>query len=129
METPSWTRVKAMLRLGSETYSVNASKGTLSEQLLLMKEESMSIPSDVPPLKAPLKRMRKSSRSLVSNQRKRNLLYLHLKPQSYTGEADSYTRTIYNTYLCRSKKPSAQLISMNTPDASLSSLPTKADLI
>ncbi|KAF5745914.1 hypothetical protein HS088_TW06G00079 [Tripterygium wilfordii] len=47
METPSGTRVKAMLRLGSETYPINAAnKGTLSEQLVLMKEESMSILKD-----------------------------------------------------------------------------------
>lgn len=49
---------KATLRLGSEVYSVNASKGILSEQLAAMKEESMSIlknfitkhnaPTDVP---------------------------------------------------------------------------------
>lgn len=38
--------VKAALRLGSENYSVNTNKGTLSEQLVSMKEESMSILKD-----------------------------------------------------------------------------------
>ncbi|KAK1304830.1 hypothetical protein QJS10_CPB11g02006 [Acorus calamus] len=52
------SRVKASLRLGSETYTVNASTGILSEQLIAMKEESMStlksfitkhnVPNDVP---------------------------------------------------------------------------------
>lgn len=51
-------RVRATLRLESEIYSVNANKGTLSEQLISMKGESMSIlkefitkhnvPNDVP---------------------------------------------------------------------------------
>ncbi|GKU99375.1 hypothetical protein SLEP1_g12234 [Rubroshorea leprosula] len=52
-------RVKASLRLGSETYSVTAVNGeSLSEQLVSMKEESMTIlkefitkhnvPTDVP---------------------------------------------------------------------------------
>ncbi|KAJ8748258.1 hypothetical protein K2173_000830 [Erythroxylum novogranatense] len=37
-------RVKAVLKLGSEVYSVNAVKGDLiSEQLASMKEESMGI--------------------------------------------------------------------------------------
>lgn len=39
-------RVKATLCLGSENYSVNIDKGTLSEQLVSMKEESMSILKD-----------------------------------------------------------------------------------
>ncbi|PSR94714.1 CTP-dependent diacylglycerol kinase [Actinidia chinensis var. chinensis] len=39
-------RVKATIRLGSETYSVQANKGILSEQLASMKEESMSILKD-----------------------------------------------------------------------------------
>lgn len=52
------SRVKTSLNLGPETYLVNASKGTISEQLVSMKEESMSIlkefitkhnvPNDVP---------------------------------------------------------------------------------
>ncbi|GFZ13795.1 hypothetical protein Acr_23g0021800 [Actinidia rufa] len=51
-------RVKATIRLGSETYSVQANTGILSEQLASMKEESMSmlkdfitkhnVPNDVP---------------------------------------------------------------------------------
>lgn len=51
--------VKATLKLGSETYTVDASKGsTISEELVSMKEKSMSIlkefitkhnvPNDVP---------------------------------------------------------------------------------
>lgn len=40
MEVP---QVKATFHLGSETYSVNADKGILSEQLVTLKEESMSI--------------------------------------------------------------------------------------
>lgn len=50
--------IKAMLQLGSETFSVEANKGTLSEQLIVMKEQSMSIlknyitkhniPNDIP---------------------------------------------------------------------------------
>ncbi|KAM7495867.1 hypothetical protein LguiA_020281 [Lonicera macranthoides] len=39
-------RVKATLRLGSETYCVEANKGFLSEQLVSMKGESMSILKD-----------------------------------------------------------------------------------
>lgn len=35
--------VKAMLQLGSETFTVEANKGTLSEQLCAMKEQSMNI--------------------------------------------------------------------------------------
>lgn len=38
--------VKAMLQLGSETFSVEANKGTLSEQLSAMKEQSMNIFKD-----------------------------------------------------------------------------------
>lgn len=50
--------VKVSLHLGSETYSVTANEGTLSEQLVSMKEQSMGIfkeyitrhnvPNDVP---------------------------------------------------------------------------------
>lgn len=40
MEVP---QVKATFQLGSETYSVHANKGILSEQLVTLKEESMSI--------------------------------------------------------------------------------------
>ncbi|KAL5859232.1 hypothetical protein ACOSQ4_000528 [Xanthoceras sorbifolium] len=44
---PPKFRVGATLRLGSETYSVNAAnKGTLSEQLVSVKEESMSVLKD-----------------------------------------------------------------------------------
>ncbi|KAL6339913.1 hypothetical protein AAG906_035004 [Vitis piasezkii] len=62
--SPPKPRVKATLNLGPETYSVNASKGTISEQLVSVKEESMGIlkefitkhnvPNDVPdePLEA-----------------------------------------------------------------------------
>ncbi|KAM7501230.1 hypothetical protein LguiB_000134 [Lonicera macranthoides] len=39
-------RVKATLRLGSEMYCVEANKGFLSEQLVSMKGESMSILKD-----------------------------------------------------------------------------------
>lgn len=39
-------RVKATLCLGSETYCVEANKGFLSEQLVSMKGESMSILKD-----------------------------------------------------------------------------------
>ncbi|XP_057472760.1 uncharacterized protein LOC130761285 [Actinidia eriantha] len=39
-------RVKATIRLGSETYCVQANKGILSDQLASMKEESMSILKD-----------------------------------------------------------------------------------
>jgi hypothetical protein len=39
-------RVKAALRLGLENSSINIDKGTLSEQLVSMKEESMSILKD-----------------------------------------------------------------------------------
>ncbi|KAL1361311.1 hypothetical protein HN51_068236 [Arachis hypogaea] len=55
---PRSTQVKATLRLGSESYTVQANKGCLSEQLVSLKEESMSIlkefitkhniPQDVP---------------------------------------------------------------------------------
>ncbi|XAR49669.1 hypothetical protein NMG60_11032935 [Bertholletia excelsa] len=38
--------VKAVIRLGSETYSVSTNKGILSEQLVSMKEQSMSILKD-----------------------------------------------------------------------------------
>lgn len=58
-DIPPRPRVKASFRLGSETHLVNiANKGTLSEQLISMKEESMAIlkeyitkhnvPNDVP---------------------------------------------------------------------------------
>ncbi|XP_063943276.1 uncharacterized protein LOC108208031 [Daucus carota subsp. sativus] len=40
MEVP---QVKATFHLGSETYSVYANKGILSEQLVALKEESMTI--------------------------------------------------------------------------------------
>ncbi|PSS14724.1 Presequence protease [Actinidia chinensis var. chinensis] len=39
-------RVKATIRLGSETYCVQPNKGILSEQLASMKEESMSVLKD-----------------------------------------------------------------------------------
>lgn len=39
-------RGKAVFRLGSETHTVQANKGLLSEQLVLMKEESMTILRD-----------------------------------------------------------------------------------
>ena len=55
---PPKLRVKATLNLGPETYTVNASKGIISEELISMKEESMGIlkefiakhnvPNDVP---------------------------------------------------------------------------------
>ena len=55
---PSKSRVRATLRLGQETYVVGKNEGTLSDQLVSMKEESMSIlkefitkhnvPNDVP---------------------------------------------------------------------------------
>ena len=46
-EVPSQAQVKATFRLGSESYCVQASKGScLSEQLALMKEESMIILKD-----------------------------------------------------------------------------------
>ncbi|RDX98736.1 hypothetical protein CR513_18303, partial [Mucuna pruriens] len=38
--------VKATFRLGSESYSVEANKGSLSEQLVSLKEESMTILKD-----------------------------------------------------------------------------------
>lgn len=51
-------QVKATLRLGTESYSVQAEKGSLSEQLVSLKEESMiilkeyitkhNVPHDVP---------------------------------------------------------------------------------
>ncbi|XP_027161677.1 uncharacterized protein LOC113762425 [Coffea eugenioides] len=50
--------VKATFKLGSETHSVDAKKGVLSEQLVSMKEQSMmvlkdyitkhNVPNDVP---------------------------------------------------------------------------------
>ncbi|KAJ4978109.1 hypothetical protein NE237_008889 [Protea cynaroides] len=43
---PLGPQVKATLCLGSETYYVNATKGILSEQLVSMKAESMSILKD-----------------------------------------------------------------------------------
>lgn len=39
-------QVKVTFGLGSETYSVEANKGTISEQLVYVKEESMSILKD-----------------------------------------------------------------------------------
>lgn len=39
-------RVKATLRLGTESYSVLVNKGSLSEQLVSLKEESMLILKD-----------------------------------------------------------------------------------
>ncbi|KAL3381681.1 hypothetical protein AABB24_001678, partial [Solanum stoloniferum] len=39
-------QVKATFRLGSESYSVEACKGILSEQLISMKEQSMTILKD-----------------------------------------------------------------------------------
>lgn len=39
-------QVKATLHLGSETYSVEVNKGIVSEQLVSMKEQSMSILKD-----------------------------------------------------------------------------------
>uniref|UniRef100_A0A2N9IQK6 Uncharacterized protein n=1 Tax=Fagus sylvatica TaxID=28930 RepID=A0A2N9IQK6_FAGSY len=55
---PSKSWVRATLRLGQETYVVGKNEGTLSDQLVSMKEESMSIlkefitkhnvPNDVP---------------------------------------------------------------------------------
>ncbi|CAI9102636.1 OLC1v1000935C1 [Oldenlandia corymbosa var. corymbosa] len=62
MEDPNATSlpplVKATFQLGSESYSVMANKGDLSEQLVSMKEQSMSVlkeyltkhnvPTDVP---------------------------------------------------------------------------------
>ena len=55
---PSKSRVRATLRLGQETYVVGKNEGTLSDQLVSMKEQSMSIlkefitkhnvPNDVP---------------------------------------------------------------------------------
>lgn len=46
METESCAQVKVTFRLGSESYSVEANKGSLSEQLVSMKEESMTILKD-----------------------------------------------------------------------------------
>ncbi|KAL9239756.1 hypothetical protein vseg_014048 [Gypsophila vaccaria] len=43
---PSAMCVKATIRLGSETYTVNGSTGVLSDQLVTMKEESMIILKD-----------------------------------------------------------------------------------
>lgn len=45
-EALSPPQVKATLRLGSETYSVEVCKGILSEQLISMKEQSMTILKD-----------------------------------------------------------------------------------
>lgn len=39
-------RVKATFHLGSENYSVHASTGVLSEQLVVLKEKSMSVLKD-----------------------------------------------------------------------------------
>lgn len=39
-------RVKAALQLGSETFSIKSSTGILSQQLVAMKEEAMSILKD-----------------------------------------------------------------------------------
>uniref|UniRef100_A0A0V0HAE6 Putative ovule protein n=1 Tax=Solanum chacoense TaxID=4108 RepID=A0A0V0HAE6_SOLCH len=39
-------QVKATFRLGSESYSVEACKGIISEQLISMKEQSMTILKD-----------------------------------------------------------------------------------
>lgn len=39
-------RVRITFGLGSETYSLNSDKGILSEQLVSMKEQSMSILKD-----------------------------------------------------------------------------------
>ncbi|TKY64789.1 hypothetical protein E2542_SST07640 [Spatholobus suberectus] len=49
METQSCDatpQVKATFRLGSESYSVQANKGSVSEQLVSLKEESMTILKD-----------------------------------------------------------------------------------
>lgn len=46
METQSKPKVKATFGLGSESYSVQANKGSLSEQLVSLKEESMTILKD-----------------------------------------------------------------------------------
>nr|KYP59465.1 hypothetical protein KK1_014901 [Cajanus cajan] len=49
METQSGDarpQVKATFRLGSESYSVQTNKGSLSEQLVSLKEESMTILKD-----------------------------------------------------------------------------------
>ncbi|CAJ1844163.1 unnamed protein product [Sphenostylis stenocarpa] len=49
METQSCDgkpQVKATFRLGSESYTVEAKKGSLSEQLVSLKEESMTILKD-----------------------------------------------------------------------------------
>ncbi|KAK7394156.1 hypothetical protein VNO78_14676 [Psophocarpus tetragonolobus] len=49
METQSCDatpQVKATFRLGSEAYSVQANKGSLSEQLVSLKEDSMTILKD-----------------------------------------------------------------------------------
>lgn len=42
----STARVKVTLQLGSETYSAQASKGLISEQLTAVKEQSMAILKD-----------------------------------------------------------------------------------
>ncbi|KAL2329502.1 hypothetical protein Fmac_017083 [Flemingia macrophylla] len=49
METQSCEarpQVKATFQLGSESYSVQVTKGSLSEQLVSLKEESMTILKD-----------------------------------------------------------------------------------
>ncbi|ESW11149.1 hypothetical protein PHAVU_008G006000 [Phaseolus vulgaris] len=49
METQSCdakSHIKATFRLGSESYSVEPKKGSLSEQLVSLKEESMTILKD-----------------------------------------------------------------------------------
>lgn len=43
---PSKSRVKATLKVGSEVYSIVKTDGTLSEQICMMKEESMNILKD-----------------------------------------------------------------------------------
>lgn len=43
---PSTARVKVSLHLGSETHSALASNGLISEQLVSVKEQSMSILKD-----------------------------------------------------------------------------------
>lgn len=45
-EALSPPQVKATLRLGTETHSVEVCKGILSEQLISMKEQSMTILKD-----------------------------------------------------------------------------------
>ncbi|XP_024019481.1 uncharacterized protein LOC21393075 [Morus notabilis] len=43
---PPQPQVQVTFSLGTETYSANANKGTLSEQLASVKEESMAILKD-----------------------------------------------------------------------------------